>query len=572
MFTEVRSMAYNQNKLVGVDKLGRSVMSVTTKDNGKQVGCFFWLWIGQPFASGVWDATEILKLENGADILYHQDKPGVSPSGQAHWWGKPIWGYYNSDDKWVLRKQLEMLGSAGVDFIYFDATNMVTYPQCYMPLMEIVEEMISEGNNPPRCAFYTHTRSVWTMRKLYDELYSKGLYENAWYKVDGKPFIIAFSDAQSDMNAEEITLRKRTDYDPGELEPEIRDFFYFRRPQWPCNDTVYPDGFPWVEWIYPQPIHTDVMNVTVASHPNVPMSFTRTRGLENWGRGWDPEKKINQPDKCYEGSFFQLQWDNAIAAKDKLNFVSVGGWNEWIAYKQLWGGEYMLCDAADMELSRDIEPMEGGYEDNFYLQLIRNVRAFKDSGEPLEENGVRISCDINSPESFEKGELYVKIGQKPSARDHYGCTKELRYTAEAARNTLNKIYAANDADKLYFRIDAYDAFAPFSSCDNTCLYLGCGSPALKGYYSYEYVIKRIAKDKMALYTLDENGAATFVKVLDCAANGKSLTFALELCDIAACDRVYFKATDSVVMDDIMKTYTTGSAMPMGRLSYEYKLK
>jgi len=225
-----------------------------------------------------------------------------------------------------------------------------------------------------------------------------------------------------------------------------------------------------------------------------------------------------------------------------------------------------------MELSRDIEPMEGGYEDNFYLQLIRNVRAFKDSGEPLEENGVRISCDINSPESFEKGELYVKIGQKPSARDHYGCTKELRYTAEAARNTLNKIYAANDADKLYFRIDAYDAFAPFSSCDNTCLYLGCGSPALKGYYSYEYVIKRIAKDKMALYTLDENGAATFVKVLDCAANGKSLTFALELCDIAACDRVYFKATDSVVMDDIMKTYTTGSAMPMGRLSYEYKLK
>lgn len=55
----------------------------------------------------------------------------------------------------------------------------------------------------------------------------------------------------------------------------------------------------------------------------------------------------------------------------------VGGWNEWIAYKQLWEGEYMLCDAVDREFSRDIEPMCGGYEDAFYIQLIRNIRRYK---------------------------------------------------------------------------------------------------------------------------------------------------------------------------------------------------
>lgn len=117
------------------------------------------------------------------------------------------------------------------------------------------------------------------------------------------------------------------------------------------------------------------MNVTVASHPNVPFSFTLTRGLENWGRGWDPQARVNRPEDVNTGAFFQKQWDWAIENDPALVFV--GGWNEWIAYKQLWEGEYMLCDAVDREFSRDIEPMCGGYEDAFYIQLIRNIRRYK---------------------------------------------------------------------------------------------------------------------------------------------------------------------------------------------------
>ena len=50
-----------------------------------------------------------------------------------------------------------------------------------------------------------------------------------------------------------------------------------------------------------------------------------------------------------------------------------------------------------------------------------------------------------------------------------------------------------------------------------------------------------------------------------------MTFAIKRSILGDCKSIYFKATDSVVMDDIMKTYTTGSAMPMGRLSYLYEL-
>ena len=30
--------------------------------------------------------------------------------------------------------------------------------------------------------------------------------------------------------------------------------------------------------------------------------------------------------------------------------VFVDGWNEWIALKSLWDGEYMLCDAASKRI------------------------------------------------------------------------------------------------------------------------------------------------------------------------------------------------------------------------------
>lgn len=549
-------MALNQNNIVGIDQFGRPV-SKAIGDNGKQVGCFFWLWIGQPFASGIWDATKILQLPNGADILYYQDNKEFSPSGQAHWWGEPIWGYYNSCDEWVLRKQLEMLTTAGVDYIAFDGTNAVTYPFVYERLMKIVEELVEEGHNPPRTTFYTHTHSMDTVRMLYRDLYSKGLYSKAWYRVNGKPFIIAFEKPEDDIEAEEITVRRRTGYNPEPYSKEIAEFFTFKRPQWPCNPVVYQDGLPWVEWIYPQPLHGDVMNVTVASHPNVPMSFTRTRGLENWGRGWDPVTKRNIAEDAARGTFFQRQWDNVMAMADKLSMVFVGGWNEWIAYKQLWDGEYMLCDASDMELSRDIEPMKGGYEDAFYLQLIENVRKFKSVGvkdQPVSDG------------------VYYKVGQKAYGRDEYSCTQSVRYTQAPPRNALQKIEVTNNEQAVTWRITCESDITPFDGASNWMnLYIGLGKPAQKGWESYEYLLRGADDTNMQMFILNPDKSTIALQTVPYTINGNVMTITVPREHIKAYE-LYFKVCDGVEGEDIMDTYTSGSAMPMGRLSYSYVLK
>lgn len=553
-------------KLVGVDQFGRTVESVEGYTD-KKVGMFFWLWIGQPLASGAYDATAITKMDNGREILYFQDNKEISPSGQAHFWGKPLWGYYNSADEWVLSKQLEMLESAGIDFLLFDATNEVTYPAVYQRLMKIVQQRVEAGFNPPRVGFYTHTHSIKTTRVLYNELYSKNLYPDSWYRVDGKPFIVAFTSPEADIDAEEITVRRRTGYDPGPLEPEIRDFFYFRTPQWPCSP-YKEDGFAWVEWTFPQPVHGDMINVTVASHPNVPMSFSHTRGLLNFGRGYDPDTQTNIREDCEKGTFFQREWDVALASDVKTVFV--GGWNEWIAYKQLYDGEYMLCDAADLEYSRDIEPMEGGYEDAFYLQLIRNVRAFK--GIKGDSRPARRNIDINSadPAQWEGSEQYNKIGPEIE-RNSTGCCAQIVYQQPAPLNCIKKVNVADDGKKAYFRIETQYALKD-SDKGFMNVYLGTGTPSEKGFYSYSHVIRPI-DGKFMLCTLDANNCETPIAEAEAARSGNVLNLSISLSELGNdFDRIYFKVWDCPGLSkNIMDSYLKGSALPMGRLSCEYKL-
>lgn len=52
-----------------------------------------------------------------------------------------------------------------------------------------------------------------------------------------------------------------------------------------------------------------------------------------------------------------------------------------------------FVDTLNEEFSRDIEPMKGGYGDNYYLQLIQNIRAYK--GETgIVSAGQKLTVDV----------------------------------------------------------------------------------------------------------------------------------------------------------------------------------
>lgn len=311
---------YNTYNIVGVDNLGRTFSTMSSEKSGKQVGMFAASGEGNgepELAMGVYDNTKILAMPNGLKLLtdpksYNSD---ISPVWQPHFWAEPVWGYYRGRDKWVIRRQLEMMAIANIDFIVFDASNGINEKQqnfedtannSYAQMMKTVEELTAEGWKVPKIAFYTHSRSSDVVRMLYNKLYKKGLYKNAWYMVGGKPFIVGYTNLKDEI--EEADSRGDTSYKPTALSSEIMNFFSWREAQWP-QETFRDNGFPWMEWSWPAPIHNGVINVTTAAHPGVPMSFSVTRpGWINWGRGWDPRTKKNVSANVDKGSFYQDTW------------------------------------------------------------------------------------------------------------------------------------------------------------------------------------------------------------------------------------------------------------------------
>ncbi|MEA4917781.1 hypothetical protein [Proteiniphilum sp.] len=569
---------YNSFNIVGVDHFGRSFSEISGYKKNRQVGIFYWPWIGQPYATGIYDATKILALPNGLKILtdFNHHDPNISPDGQAHYWGEPIWGYYNSEDEWVIRKQMQMLTIAGINFIFFDTTNSLIYANIFMKVCAVIDEMLKDGWNPPKVVFYTHSHSFQTVRNLYKELYQPNRYPDTWYRIDGKPLIIAYTNVEDDLR--EAKSRNDENYNPGTLSPEILDFFHFLKPQWPF-DPIYQDGFPWIEWTFPQPLHTQsqVMNVSVASHPAVPMSFSLTHeNWINWGRGWDPLTRQNIAADVDKGTFFQAQWDHAIAIDPPM--VSVGGWNEWIAYKQPYNGEYMLCDAVDKEYSRDIEPMAGGYQDAFYLQLISNIRRYKGIIQKTDERNNPNTININGSLSQWNDVQYIvrNIDEKNIARDNYGCSQTVRYTQVAPVDKLEEIRVAHDANNLYLYLKGKEKFTSPQNKENWMnILIGTGDTSLKGWECYDYIIgKEIGSGEASIEKFGNgfNSSSTGKAKLLINNNVIILSIPRKMIGLTENSKFYFKAAMGVTTPaDIMNYYQSGSVMPMGRLSYMYQL-
>ena len=251
--------------LCGTDQFGRSFAPVPAL-NKKSVGMFYFLWLGsEERMSGKYNITRLLK--ECPDELWDTNGTPNSPVNTFHYWNEPLFGYYRSDDKWVLAKHMEMLTLAGVDFLYLDATNADPYSGSFKNLAAVLKSMYKAGWNAPKVAFYTNSYSILTIERIYKLLYKSGRYDEVWYRPDGEhPMIIGNITTASDKA--EAKRRGDTEYDPQPLSKELTEYFDLRVSQWP-DEAYMTAGFPWMEWSYPQPIHiqpdgSGMMSVSLA--------------------------------------------------------------------------------------------------------------------------------------------------------------------------------------------------------------------------------------------------------------------------------------------------------------------
>jgi hypothetical protein len=463
---------------VATDDLGRELPGYDEcgppKAN-KTVGMFYYLWH---------DSARGILRDNAMAVAKNPDARFYGPKGEWHWWGEPLLGYYLVSDPFVQRTHAAMLNDAGVDTVVCDVTNAFTYRDQYTALCRAYEQIRSLGQTTPDIAFITHSKTGPTVQKLYDDLYSKRLYSDLWFRWQGKPLLMTKA---------------------GEVPESLKGYFSIRSSwAWHLPTGWFGDGkdsWPWID-NYPQqfgwnssPDSPEELSVAAATHAS-----------SDVGRSFhDGQQPPLDHFTSAEDPFFTEQWRQALKVSPQFLFIT--NFNEWIAQaqhdpnrKQFVGhqmkqGEAYFVDEYDPEFSRDIEPAaptpaNRGLEDNCYYQMVAGIRRYK---------GVRALPEV-LPQSISmtgRFEEWAKVA--PEFRDaigdavhrnYDGFENGTRYVNQSGRNDIVAAKVSQDAANLYFYVRTADVLSPSTDPDWMVLYIDSDHDAKTGWMGYDFAVNR----------------------------------------------------------------------------------
>ena len=563
-------MANNKKKAVGgplmaVDALGRPTPDTASgaplSRENRLVGMFYFLWLGEHGLHRPYDVSKIIARD--PEIGYKPESPLWGGYGVYHHWGEPFYGYYHSNDEWVVRKHMKLLMQADVDFLFFDTTNAAIYAHNCKLVMRVLQEYHDEGWKIPQVMFYTNTASGRTVQKIYDEVYKPGYCKDTWFCLDGKPVIIAVKE---------------------ECSPECREFFNIKMSQWP-NEPDKLGGWPWMDFTHPQRVFAnldgvdEVINVSVAQHSgNIRFGDSALYGeTSNCGRGYHNGVNDPDPDAWKKGYNFAEQFDRAIETDPPI--VLITGWNEWIAGD--WGshtGErpIMFVDCANYEYSRDLEMMRGGYFDNYFMQLVSYVRKYKGT-EATPIYPAVSTVDMPLDRSLEASPaLYDGFEDGGFARHAEGQGGVI-YTNYSQRNVLDKIGVMHDGDSITFTVRTKDRLTdPLGAGSWMKVYLNT-----EGSVGYQYVLNHAPRRKGITTLAKVTGIGDDLTAEDLAdlpityeAEGNILRIKVPRKAVGLEKdgfTLWFKVADSrEAYTKIEDFYDKGDVAPLGRLNFVYR--
>ncbi len=471
-----------------IDALGRVLphyRTVGPPRKNKSVGIFYFTAYNHPayrFAKG---KKEYYLYDNDKIIARRHYRPGwylIGPLHTVHWWGEPLVGYYRSSDPWVIRQNAEMLSDAGVNTLIFDNTNGPTYPNTQRAIFKTFERLRKLGDATPDFACFTG-HGAWNTD--YRNIYQKGLYKNLWFRWEGKPLLLYVGQA-------------------GQIPTDERKFFTLRycwawtggKNRWGW-DNVAP-GNRWEYAWHSNPKVPEEMPVAVGgwATSNIGRSFHN---------GVEPPRALQNPAA---GLCFAEQWNHAL--KVDPAFVFITGWNEWTAgcfpsggagpgsWPEMLGhpvkpGDPIYVDEFDSEFSRDAQPMKGGFEDDYYYQMVTGIRRYK-GVQPLPSVSM---ATIHLAESWNQwasvNPLFINNIGLAVHRDYQGWGNGPRlpvYRNNTGRNDIVGAKVCYDAKNMYFWVQTRKTITSWKSPNWMLLFINSTGNPHKGWLGYNYVIDR----------------------------------------------------------------------------------
>ncbi len=547
--------------LYGTDALGRSmpkVSDVRPFRSDRYVGVFYFLWLR---LNQVYDNSQILR--DHPDARQTNASPPWGPVHAYHFWGEPLFGYYRSDDPWVLRRHAALLSDAGVDFLVFDTTNAVLYEDVVLRLCEVFEQQRQLGECVPQIAFMVNTQAGRTAERIYELLYKPGRYRQLWFRWQGKPLLLC---------------------DPAQASKEVSDFFTLRKAHWPFELVNTHNAWHW-EATYPQVYSYDrdssrpeQVNVSVGQNLH-----QKTGRVEMMSTGWARGRSFHdgrvdpRPDAHRYGLNFEEQWRRALELDPNVVFVT--GWNEWIAMQlNQKEGPALFCDQFNLEFSRDVEMMKGGYGDNYYLQMAANIRWFKGMAAPPQVSGAQ-TIDLSGPlgQWDEVQPTYRDHGLDTLPRDFPGCGGK-RYVVNSGRNDFRILKVVRDDQNVYFYAQTDKPISTHTDPNWMWLLLDVHSSTAPNWESFDFRVNGHASSATETSVEVCRGGWQWQQVGAAAyrVEGTQLHLAVprRLLGIQRGSfAIEFKWIDNAqTPGDILNAYVDGDAAPDGRFRYRYEAR
>lgn len=527
------------------------------QDKRRVVGIFYITWHTQNFHSipspYSGDITKILQQSPEAR---KETKHSAWKYAWYHY-AEPEMGYFLSQDEWVIRKDISMLTDAGVDVMIMDVTNAVRYWDEWEVIFNTMQKVKAEGNPVPRFCFWAFNGPVITVvQELYNKIYKEKKYSDLWFYWDDKPLLLYNSDPRNNASGGWVENPNPNYYEAAVNDPndpnynnpdytqktlteytnEVKNFFTLRTMWWGYYEWAgkryigtednWSFGYSLADERILKMKAEELLSthngkreqaaVTPAQHP-----VTMTKNPMGVGKSWtrrygEPElNEYDMPEVGYipyldetknnpvlYGAYFQESWDYAL--KGDPEFLYINDWNEWTAMKfdlgpnSQWLGRinsFHFVDQYNMEFNRGIQPMKGGYTDNYYMQMAQNIRRYKGS-RPIPEHKGYTECKIDGRFSDWKNN---KIEYRDTQGDTFHRNAKgyggHNYINTSGRNDIITSKVAVGKQTISFYAETSNNITPHTDKNWLLLLIDADNNSSTGWYGYDFVVNQSVKDK-----------------------------------------------------------------------------
>ena len=621
-----------QDTWAASDDLNRQLpLNVEVNKKDRKVGIFYFMWhrgkgelMDHSLAYAMGGIEEFEKVMQQGRL------------GFAHYWAEPYFGYYRSDDEWVIRKDMSMLTDAGVDVLIMDVTNAVRYWDEWEIIFQTMQKVKAEGNHVPKFCFWAFNGPVITVvQELYNRIYKENKYSDLWFYWDEKPLLLYNNDPHHNASGGWVENPNPNYYEAAAIDPndpnynnpdytqkslkdytnEVKEFFTLRNMWWGYYEWAgkryigtednWSFGYSLADNRILEMSPEELLSthngkreqaaVTPAQHPvtmtenpmGVGKSWTRRFGEPQLNEydmpevGYIPYLNQVKENPVLYGAYFQESWDYALQGDPE--FLYINDWNEWTAMKfnlgpnTPWLGRYnsfMFVDQYNMEFNRGIQPMKGGYTDNYYMQMAQNIRRYKGS-RPIPQHFGYAECKIDGRFGDWKRNTieYRDTHGDTFHRDAKGYAG-LHYTNTSGRNDIITSKVSVGKDNVSFYAETADKLTPHTDPNWMLLLIDADNNSSTGWYGYDFIInKSVKNDRLTTLMQYDSEKGEWCHAADIAMryadNHLELTLPRELLNITGDSFTFdFKWADNPTeLEDPISLCLDGDTAPNRRFNY-----